>query len=138
MIVAITPVTKPRISETREPTTACRKTSCPVCVVPSQCAGDGGERISILKALGSPVRMMGPKIATSTKNVIMPRPRATLRFSVTMRQISRRRCTCEENALNSGEGGKLTSCVGILTAFYSFHVVRAYNGLSHMHRGVAA
>src|SRR5258708_4044965 len=116
MTVAITPVTKPRMSEIRVPTTTCRKTSCPVCVVPSQWVADGGERISMLKALGSLVSMMGPKIATSTKNVIMPRPKATLRFIVTMRQISRRRCTCEENALISGEGGKLTSCVGILTA----------------------
>src|SRR5579872_4954247 len=119
MSVATRPVTKPRMSETRVPTTTCVKTSCPVCVVPSQCVADGGERISVLNALGSFVRIIGPKIATSVKNMRMPRPKLTLRFTVTIRQRSLRRCILGVVKLSSGEG-ILTSCEGRLMTVNSF------------------
>src|SRR5579875_3210947 len=68
MSVEITPIAKPINTETRVPTTVCAKMSCPVWVVPSQWAGEGGERISGLNAFGSCVTNSGPKIATSTQN----------------------------------------------------------------------
>src|SRR5579864_4833274 len=127
MIVATSPVMKPRRSETRVPTTTCRNTSCPVCVVPNQCVADGGERMSGVKALGSFVRIIGPKIATSTKKTKMPRPKATLRFSVTRRHISRKRCTWEENSLVSDEG-RFTSNEGMLIYSNSFPGARGDQG----------
>ena len=50
--VAMAPAAKPTSRVTRAPASSSEKTSCPVCVVPSQCAADGGARLAPVCADG--------------------------------------------------------------------------------------
>ena len=54
------------------------KMSWPVCVVPSQCAPDGGCRVAVESADGSVRTTIGPKMATSTKMAMMTVPAISL------------------------------------------------------------
>ena len=71
--VASSPAPTPINSESRAPTTSWSNTSCPIWVVPSQCASDGAARSVRLSGFGL-VTKNGPTIASSTKNPTMAVP----------------------------------------------------------------
>src|SRR6266851_5050760 len=105
--VTTRPVAKPQRIETRVPTTSWLKISCPVWVVPSQLAVEGGTSTSFESALGSVWINSGPINATRTKKSTIQIPIVALRLRVKIRHRACARLT---------SGDERPQCTG---AFFS-------------------
>jgi len=78
--VASTPHTSPTTITPLVPTSTCEKMSCPVIVVPNQCAADGADRTSSPISDGSYGAIQSPITAISAKKPRIPRPSLVLKF----------------------------------------------------------